>query len=709
MITGNVNMLLKQLRTLFFTISLLWMSCRMNRNTVKTKYQCILCALRTLPESTFFITAEYAIIPPMNNLTLGILAHVDAGKTTLTEDLLYLAGVTRKIGRVDHGDAFLDTDKLEKERCITIFSKEAAFDYQGIHFNLIDTPGHVDFSGEMERALSVLDAAIIVISALDGATAHTKTVFRLLSERAVPTFLFINKMDQAGADRAWVLNNLKNNLSEDCVTLDELETIASTEEAAMDEYLESGELKNATLSRLIKNRHIFPCFFGSALKNEGVKEFLDSFCELVSYPGFLPTFPADFGARVYNISRDEKGVRLTHVKITGGRIAVKDDVCGFACESPEKINQIRVYSGRSFEQVSSASAGDVCTFVGPAGTFPGQGLGFEEDLNESKLSPVLSYHIILPEGCVPQTVLPKLLELGDEDPLLNMRWDEGLGTVSVMLMGEVQADVLKSMIRDRVGIDVSFSDGEILYKETIAAPVEGVGHYEPLRHYAEVHLLLEPAETGSGISLGSDVSTDDLALNWQRLIFTHLSERDFQGVLTGSALTDVRITLVAGRDHIKHTEGGDFRESTYRAVRQGLMEAESVLLEPYFDFTLELPPANVGRALNDLNNMSASFEISESDSPLTVILGTCPAITICNYQSKVLEYTRGQGRLSLENAGYKPCHNAEEVISRISYDPDSDKENPSGSIFCSHGAGVFIPWDKVKDKCHLACIKDIDK
>ena len=634
----------------------------------------------------------------MKRCCIGVLAHVDAGKTTLSEGLLYAAGALRALGRVDHGDAFLDTETLERERGITIFAKQAVMDCGDTHITLLDTPGHVDFSAETERTLQVLDYAILVVSGTDGVQGHTRTLWRLLERCGVPTFLFINKMDLAGADRAALLESLQRSFGA-CVDFgaepgERDEAAALTDEAALEEFLEAGALADDTLAGLISARKIFPCCFGSALKNEGVGEFL----QLLTRFTREPVRGADFGARVFKISRDAQGTRLTHLKVTGGTLRAKMPLsCG-------KADQLRLYSGAKFRPLDAAEAGEVVAVTGLTDTYPGQGLGAEPDGAGPVLQSVLTYRIFLPEGADAHAVLPKLRELEDEDPMLHIVWEETTGELHAELMGEVQLEILQRLILDRFGLAVTFGEGGIVYKETIAGTVEGVGHFEPLRHYAEVHLLLEPAPRGSGVQLASACPTDELDLNWQRLILTHLAERAHPGVLTGSALTDVKITLLAGRAHLKHTEGGDFRQATYRAVRQGLMQAESVLLEPFYDFRLELPPECVGRAMTDLAAMGGTADAPETVGGETVLTGFAPVKGLRGYAREVAAYTRGRGRLSCALRGYAPCADAEAVIAAIGYDPERDAENPTGSVFCEHGAGVYVPWNEVKARAHVPCV-----
>ena len=631
----------------------------------------------------------------MKKLVIGILAHVDAGKTTLSEGLLYAAGVLRSLGRVDHGDAFLDTEALERERGITIFSKQAVLDVGQTHITLLDTPGHVDFSAEMERTLQVLDYAVLVISGTDGVQGHTRTLWKLLERYHVPTFLFVNKMDLAGADRSALLSDLQQSLGA-CVDFGDAadkrdEAAALTDEAALDELLASGALSDDTLSSLIRARKIFPCFFGSALKNQGVAEFLQLLVRFTRQDACR----SDFGARVFKISRDAQGVRLTHIRLTGGTLRAKTQLaCG-------KADQLRLYSGAKFRPLDEASAGDVIAVTGLENTYPGQGLGTEEDGKKPMLQSVLTYRIFLPEQVDAHTALAKLRQLEDEDPTLHIVWEEASGELHAELMGEVQLEILQRLVSDRFGFSITFGKGSIVYRETISNTVEGIGHFEPLRHYAEVHLLLEPAPRGSGIQLASRCSTDTLDLNWQRLILTHLAERPHPGVLTGSALTDVKITLLAGRAHLKHTEGGDFRQATYRAVRQGLMQAESVLLEPFYDFSLSLPPECVGRAMTDLAAMGGSVDAPDSAGTETVLTGFAPVAGLRSYAREVAAYTRGRGRLGCTLRGYEPCANTEAVLAASGYDPERDAENPTGSVFCEHGAGVFVRWDEVNARAHI--------
>ena len=633
----------------------------------------------------------------MKQLTLGILAHVDAGKTTLSEAMLYLSGAIRKAGRVDNRDAFLDTYELERERGITIFSKQAVFAYDDLKITLLDTPGHVDFSAEMERTLQVLDAAVLVIGASDGVQGHTVTLWKLLKRYQVPVFLFVNKMDQQGTDQDVLMRELCDRLGGGLTNFSEenkntlLEELAMCDEELLNCFLEKGDISEELIRKAIAQRKVFPCFFGSALKLFGVRELMEGIVRYMPISGY----PKEFGARVFKITRDNQGNRLTHMKITGGFLKARDVL------KTEKVNQIRIYSGEKFDAVNEACAGQVCAVTGLLHTFPGQGFGLEKTVDRHMLEPVLSYCIYLPEGCDPAAFLPKLMQLQEEDPTLQVVWDEELKEIHAKVMGEVQIEILKHMIRERFGIEVSFGTGRIVYKETIADRVEGVGHFEPLRHYAEVHLLLEPAEPGSGLLFAADCSEDILARNWQRLILTHLEEKEHRGVLTGSPITDMKITLVSGRAHLKHTEGGDFRQATYRAVRQGLMEASGVLLEPVYEFRLEIPEEMIGRAMTDMEKLHGSFTLKERVGGVAVLTGMAPVVTIQDYQKEVTAYTRGHGRLSLSLKGYVPCHNAEEVIAKRHYDPESDLKNPTGSVFCAHGAGFVVPWNQVKDYMHL--------
>ena len=636
----------------------------------------------------------------MENIVMGILAHVDAGKTTLSEGMLYLSGTVRKLGRVDHKDAFLDTYSLERDRGITIFSKQAVFSLGDRRINLLDTPGHVDFSAEMERTLQVLDYAVLVISGADGVQGHTETLWKLLKLYEIPTFIFINKMDQPGTDREGLLAELKERLDEGCIVfgkgknVESLEEIAMTDEAVLDYFMEHETVRNEDICRLIRERKIFPCYFGSALKLDGVQELLAGFEE------YMKPFDGkkEFGARVFKISRDDKGERLTFLKVTGGKLVVKMPI-----NKAEKINQIRIYSGAKYEAVNEVEAGGVCAVTGLSSSYIGQGLGVEKGTAAPFLEPVLTYQMILPEGADTTKVLRELKQLEEEEPLLNIVWNPALEEIHVQLMGEVQTEILKTMIAERFHLDVEFGTGKIVYKETIKSPVVGVGHYEPLRHYAEVHLKMEPLEAGSGLVFDTDCSEDVLDRNWQRLILTHLQEREHPGVLTGAPITDMKITIVAGRAHLKHTEGGDFRQATYRAVRQGLKSAESVLLEPWYSFVLEVPSEQVGRAMSDIGQMNGSFEGPEAEDKqgMVRLTGTAPASEMRDYQREVWAYTKGRGRITLTLKGYEPCHNAEEVIEEIGYDSERDVDNPTGSVFCAHGAGFLVKWDEVPEYMHI--------
>ena len=634
-------------------------------------------------------------------LNVGLLAHVDAGKTTLSESILYQSGAIRNLGRVDHQDAFLDTDEMERERGITIFSKQAVLTWKDTEITLLDTPGHVDFSAEMERVLQVLDCAVLVISGADGVQGHTETLWKLLTRYGIPVFLFVNKMDQEGTDCGKLLAELKSRFSEGCIDFGRVETgaeevieeIAVCDEQTMEEYLEKGSVAAASIRRLVAERKIFPCYFGSALHLQGVEELMNGIC---TYQ-MQKEYPAVFGAKVYKIARDGQGNRLTYLKVTGGTLKVKD-VIG---ENGDKVNQIRVYSGEKYELLSEADAGKVCAVTGLAETYPGQGLGAEKDSELPILEPVLTYRIILPDDCNVHTMLRDLKLLEEEEPELHVVWIEKSQEIHVQLMGDVQIEILQRIIKERFGVLVEFGEGSIVYKETIAAPVEGVGHFEPLRHYAEVHLRLEPGERGSGMQFDSECSEDVLDRNWQRLVLTHLEEKEHKGVLTGSVITDMKITLTSGKAHLKHTEGGDFRQATYRAVRQGLKKAESVLLEPYYEFRIELPSENVGRAMTDIQNRFGKFEAPETLGEMTVLTGIAPVSTLSGYQKEVIAYTGGRGRISLTLKGYDLCHNQEEVVAARGYDSELDLANPTGSVFCAHGAGFVVDWDEVEEYMHM--------
>ena len=644
------------------------------------------------------------------HICIGLLAHVDAGKTTLAESLLYHTGAIRKMGRVDHQNAFLDTYELERARGITIFSKQAGFTLGDKEVVLLDTPGHVDFSAEMERTLQILDYAVLIIEGTDGVQGHVETLWRLLRQYKIPVFLFINKMDQDGADPAEIRKELQDRLDEKCIDFtasqpqeEFLENLAMCDETVLETYLEEGEISREQTAELIARRKVFPCYFGSALKSQGIREFLEG---LERYMKF-PDYPETFGAKVYKISRDEKGSRLTHMKITGGRLNVKQVLSGEDWE--EKADQIRIYSGAGFEAVKEVSAGAVCAVTGLTRTHAGQGLGIEQTSGEPLLIPVLNYEIQLPEECDVHQMFLKLRQLEEEEPELHIVWNPQLNEIHAQVMGEVQIEILKNMIQERFGISVEFGSGNIVYKETIEEPVEGIGHFETLRHYAEVHLLLEPGEPGSGLEFGVSCSEDMLDKNWQRLILTHLEEKAHKGVLTGSDITDMKITLVAGKAHLKHTEGGDFRQATYRAVRQGLRKARSVLLEPVYEYRLEVPSDMIGRAMTDIQKMYGTFQGPEIEGEMSVLTGIAPVVTMGGYQSEVTAYTRGRGRLSCTLKGYQPCHNAEEVIEAAGYEPDADMENPTGSVFCAHGAGFVVNWDEVDTYAHIQTDLGLDE
>ena len=668
----------------------------------------------------------------MKKLVIGILAHVDAGKTTLSELLLYLCVEIRKIGRVDHGDAFLDTYELEKERGITIFSKQALLKTENMEVTLLDTPGHVDFSAEMERTLQVLDYAILVINGMDGVQSHTMTLWRLLERYQIPTFLFVNKMDQQGTDHDALLNDLKQHLHENCVdfgrtqdtdygmyelTPEQLENIAVCEEDLLETYLETDIVEDRDIVRLIIQRKIFPCYFGSALKEKGVKDFWNGVQKYTAEP----ERPTEFGAKVFKIARDEQGNRLTYMKITGGSLKVKtllssnsngQSLPGRKAEEAaweEKADQIRLYSGAKYELTSEAEAGTVCAVTGLTRTYPGEGLGIEQESELPILEPVLNYQIILPDDCDPHQMLQKLRQLEEEEPQLHILWDSQFSEIHAQLMGEVQIEILKKLIWDRFHVAVEFGAGSIVYKETVAEPVEGVGHFEPLRHYAEVHLLIEPGEPGSGCQFFTACSEDVLARNWQRLILTHLEEKEHIGVLTGSPLTDVQITILTGRAHAKHTEGGDFRQATYRAVRQGLRKARNILLEPYYEFRLEVPAEMIGRAMADVQKMQGTFDAPEVEGETAILKGTAAVAQMRDYQKEVVSYTHGTGKLFCSLKGYAPCKNQDEVVQNIGYDPEADLENPTGSVFCAHGAGFVVPWDQVEAYMHLQSGVDMDE
>ena len=654
---------------------------------------------------------------PDRYINIGIVAHVDAGKTTLSESMLYHAGAIRKLGRVDHKDAFLDTDQMERERGITIFSKQAVFRWKDRTITLLDTPGHVDFSAEMERVLQVLDCAVLVVSGADGVQGHTQTLWKLLKRYQIPTFLFVNKMDQEGTDGEKLLKELRKRFGENVVPFvdimtesdcpggkvylhtkegaveEVLEELAVCEDDMMEEYLEEGRISLDKVQKAVADRQVFPCCFGSALHSQGVEELLDGLDLYIKDK----TYPAEFGAKVYKIARDNQGNRLTYLKVTGGRLKVKDVVEGLN----EKINQIRIYSGEKFEAVQKVEAGRVCAVTGLENTRPGQGIGAEEESDLPVLEPVLTYQILLPDDCDVHKMLLNLKILEEEEPELHIVWEEQTSEIHVQLMGDVQIEILQRMIKERFGVLVEFGEGSIVYKETITAPVEGVGHFEPLRHYAEVHLRLEPGERGSGMQFAAECSEDILDRNWQRLVLTHLEEKEHKGVLTGSPITDMKITLTSGRAHQKHTEGGDFRQATYRAVRQGLKKADSILLEPYYEFRMELPSENVGRAMTDIQNMSGKFGTPMIEEETTVLTGSAPVSLMRGYQKEFTAYTGGRGRMAVSLKGYDICHNQEEVLAESTYDSEADLANPTGSVFCAHGAGFVVDWDEVEEYMHM--------
>lgn len=654
---------------------------------------------------------------PDRYINIGIVAHVDAGKTTLSESMLYHAGAIRKLGRVDHKDAFLDTDQMERERGITIFSKQAVFRWKDRTITLLDTPGHVDFSAEMERVLQVLDCAVLVVSGADGVQGHTQTLWKLLKRYHIPTFLFVNKMDQEGTDGEKLLKELRKRFGENVVPFvdimtesdcpggkvylhtkegaveEVLEELAVCEDDMMEEYLEDGRISLDKVQKAVADRQVFPCYFGSALHSQGVEELLDGLDLYIKDK----TYPAEFGAKVYKIARDNQGNRLTYLKVTGGRLKVKDVVEGLN----EKINQIRIYSGEKFEAVQEVEAGRVCAVTGLENTRPGQGIGAEEESDLPVLEPVLTYQILLPDDCDVHKMLLNLKILEEEEPELHIVWEEQTSEIHVQLMGDVQIKILQRMIKERFGVLVEFGEGSIVYKETITAPVEGVGHFEPLRHYAEVHLRLEPGERGSGMQFAAECSEDILDRNWQRLVLTHLEEKEHKGVLTGSPITDMKITLTSGRAHQKHTEGGDFRQATYRAVRQGLKKADSILLEPYYEFRMELPSENVGRAMTDIQNMSGKFGTPMIEEETTVLTGSAPVSLMRGYQKEFTAYTGGRGRMAVSLKGYDICHNQEEVLAESTYDSEADLANPTGSVFCAHGAGFVVDWDEVEEYMHM--------
>lgn len=638
------------------------------------------------------------------HLVMGILAHVDAGKTTLAEGILYQSGSIRKLGRVDRGDAFLDTDILEKNRGITIFSKQAELDLGDSEVTLLDTPGHIDFSAEMERTLQVLDYAILVISGADGVQGHVGTLWRLLKQYDIPVFIFVNKMDQAGTDRTRILGELHKYLDEGCIDFDEkqpkeawMESLAMCDDKLLEKFLEQGRIERDAIAEAVAHRKIFPCFFGAALKMEGIEELLRG----IETYSIYPVYGENFGARIYKISRDAQGNRLTHMKITGGSLKVKMPLTNQGNVWEEKADQIRIYSGAGYKTVNEAEAGMICAVTGLNYTEAGEGLGIEYQTYSPFLEPVLTYEIQLPSECNVHDMFLKLKQLEEEEPQLQIIWDEVLEEIKAKVMGEIQIEILKSLISQRFNVDVTFGTGNIVYKETIQRAVEGVGHYEPLRHYAEVHLLLEPGRPGSGMVFDSRCSEDILDKNWQRLILTHLAEKKHRGVLTGSEITDIKISLINGRAHAKHTEGGDFRQATYRAVRQGLKQTESILLEPVYEYCLEIPSDKVGRAMSDIQRMQGSFSPPEIEGDMTVITGTAPVVNMREYPSEVVAYTGGRGRLACTLKGYEPCHNQAEIVEAMAYDSERDLENPTGSVFCTHGAGFNVSWDNVSEYMHI--------
>ena len=643
----------------------------------------------------------------MKRIVLGILSHVDSGKTTMSEALLYKSGTIRKLGRVDNGDAFLDSYSLERDRGITIFSKQAVLKFDDTYISLLDTPGHVDFSAEMERTLQVLDYAILVISGTDGVQSHTETLWNLLSRYRIPTFIFVNKMDLPGADKYHLMLNLRGRLSENCIDFSKYvpqekfyENLSMCDERLLENYLETGEIGDEDIVYGVARRKVFPCFFGSALRLDGIDEFVQGFVKYTR----MPRYSKSFGAKVFKISDDNQGNRLTYMKITGGTLKVRDLLKGKNVkgqEWEEKVNRIRIYNGTKFDAVDEAEAGTVCAVTGLTETYPGQGLGAEYESDLPVLEPVLTYRVNLDDGTDVHTALVRFRRLEEEDPQLNVVWSDILQEIHVQLMGKVQLEVLQRVVKDRFNMDVSFDRGSIVYKETITEAVEGVGHFEPLRHYAEVHLLLEPAERGSGLTFATNCREDDLDKNWQRLILTHLEEKTHIGVLTGSPITDMKITLTAGRAHIKHTEGGDFRQATYRAIRQGLRSANNILLEPWYDFKITVPQENIGRAMSDIQRMYGSFEPPVTEGENAILTGSVPVSEMLDYQSELTGYTKGRGHLMCTLKGYEPCHNAEAVIAEMAYDVDADLDNTADSVFCSHGAGFVVKWDQVQDYMHL--------
>lgn len=646
----------------------------------------------------------------MKKIVLGILAHVDAGKTTLAEGILHACGTIRKAGRVDHKDAFLDNGEMERARGITIFSKQARVTWKDCDITILDTPGHVDFSAEMERTLQVLDYALLVIDGKDGVQGDVHTLWQLLGRYRVPVFIFVNKMDQPGTDREAVLTELRNKLDNNIMEIpsdiasepEAAEELAMCSEQLMEEYLENGSIEADSVNDAICERKLFPCFFGSALKEEGITELLDGINSMTENM----EYPEEFGARVYKIGRDASGVRLTYMKVTGGTLRVKMMV-GNSCSADgdnvweEKADQLRLYNGAGYQMAEKVEAGDICAVTGLLKTFAGQGLGIESENSAPVLEPVITYRLILNDETDPVVALGKVRQLEEEEPELHVTWQEESREIHIQVMGQVQMEILKSTLAERFGIEAEFDAGSIVYKETLAEPVVGIGHFEPLRHYAEVHLLMEPGERGSGVQIASLCSSDELDKNWQRLILTHLEERIHPGVLTGSELTDVRIILIAGRAHDKHTEGGDFRQATYRAVRQGLRSGRNILLEPWFDFRLEVPADNIGKAMSDVTRMHGEFQPPVTEGDKCILTGSAPAAAMRDYSREVTAYTRGHGRLTCTLKGYEPCHNAEEVIAGCGYDPEADTANPTGSVFCAHGAGFVVPWYEVRDYAHV--------
>lgn len=639
----------------------------------------------------------------MKKITLGILAHVDGGKTTLSESVLYLTGKIRKLGRVDHKNAYLDNFELERERGITIFSKQAVIEYEDMEITLLDTPGHVDFSTEMERTLQVLDYAVLVVSGSEGVQGHTETLWKLLGKYNVPAFIFVNKMDMPGTNKEFSLNNIKHRLTENIVDFSvqepDYESIAMCDEDVLDVYMEKGMISDEIISELIFERKLFPVFFGSALKMKGVEELLEG----INKYTFEPVFHEEFGAKVFKIRKDNDNNRLTYMKITGGTLNVRDMVSGITDgeEWNEKVNDIRIYSGEKFSSVQMAASGTVCAVAGLTKTYSGQGLGFEQESEKPNLQPVLSYSIVLPKGVNANQVFLKFQELEEEDPTLKLDWNAETQEITANVMGPIQIQVLQQIIKDRFELEVEFDTGKILYKESIVDTVEGVGHFEPLRHYAEVHLLLEPGEPGSGVTFETNVNESILSRNWQRLIMTHLAEKEHRGVLIGAPITDIHFTLIAGKAHLKHTEGGDFRQATYRAVRQGLKKAQSILLEPYYDFTLEIPSENIGRAMTDISQMQGEMNAPETDGDTSILTGYAPVSTMRDYVNTVNEYSHGKGKLTLKFKGYAPCHNQDEIVEQVGYDSETDFANPTGSVFCAHGAGFTVPWDEVENYMHV--------